>query len=242
MLKKTKGVVLHAIPYNDKYYIVHILTEEYGRLAFHAPRSKSKTSKLSKFLFLPMSVLELEIDYKGNKDLHRVKEAVLAFPIVELYADPVKNVLSLFLAEFMYRVLREAGKDEPLFDFVVHSIQLLELSHHSVANFHLLFLLRMTHYLGFTPNMEKSNQCAFFDLYSGSFIPEIPIHKHYLDKEEGYYFRKLMQTSFESMHELPLSRDLRVKLLERIIEYFRLHLFDFPEIKSLEILRTIFNN
>lgn len=34
MLCKTRGIVLHAIPYNDKYSIIYMYTEAFGRTSY----------------------------------------------------------------------------------------------------------------------------------------------------------------------------------------------------------------
>jgi len=50
-----------------------------------------------------------------------------------------------------------------------------------------------------------------------------------------------LQTDYEHMTEIKLSRQQREKLLEDIVSYYRFHLPDFPEIHSLEVLKTLFD-
>jgi DNA repair protein RecO (recombination protein O) len=44
MLCKTRGIVLHAIPYNDKYSIIYMYTEAFGRTSYLVARSRGKKS------------------------------------------------------------------------------------------------------------------------------------------------------------------------------------------------------
>lgn len=51
MLCKTRGIVLHAIPYNDKYSIIYMYTEAFGRTSYLVARSRGKKSPVSRALF-----------------------------------------------------------------------------------------------------------------------------------------------------------------------------------------------
>ena len=60
----------------------------------------------------------------------------------------------MFLAEFLSHALREEGKNEPLFAYLVSSIRWLDACRSDYANFHLVFLIRLSRFLGFYPNLE----------------------------------------------------------------------------------------
>ena len=217
MLYKTRGIVLHSIPYNDKYSIIYMYTESFGRVAYLVARTRGKKSNLSRALFMPLSVLEMEVDHKHNRDLHRVRETKSCFPINELSSHPVKNVLALFLSEVLFRVVKETEPDARLFEFLYQSVLLLELSDKGLANFHLVFLLRLLHYLGIFPNSESIAQNSYFDMLNGVFIPEIPMHKHYLDKPESEVFATLLRMSYENMAYYHFSRHDRTQIIQRIL-------------------------
>ena len=57
MLCKTRGIVLHSIPYNDKYSIIYMYTEAFGRASYLVARSRGKKSSVSIALFMPLSVV-----------------------------------------------------------------------------------------------------------------------------------------------------------------------------------------
>ena len=84
MLCKTRGIVLHSIPYNDKYSIIYMYTEAFGRASYLVARSRGKKSSVSKALFMPLSVVEMEVEHLNKRDLHRIRETKLAFP----FRDP----------------------------------------------------------------------------------------------------------------------------------------------------------
>lgn len=241
MLCKTRGIVLHSIPYNDKYSIVYMYTEAFGRASYLVSRSRGKKSTVSRSLFLPLSVVEMEVEHLNKRELHRIKETKSCYPLTGIFCHPVKNVLALFLAEVLFRVLKETEPDARLFGFLYESIRFLETVESGVANFHLVFLLRLLYYLGIYPNADSYIPGYYFDMQNGVFADHIPMHRHYLNREESLFFARLLKISFENMSLYAFSRKDRVDVINRIFEYYRLHLPEFPEIKSLSVMQSLFD-
>ena len=241
MLVKTRGIVLHTTAYNDKYAIVHIYTESFGRASYIIPRNKSKKSNLSRALFIPLSVVEMDANHLNKRDLHRIKEIKLCFQQTEVFNNPVKNVLALFLAEVLFRIVKETEPSPQLFGFLYKSISLLEITNSGIANFHIVFLLQLLNYLGIFPNSESVKDSLYFDMLNGVFTNIRPTHPHYLQQAESEVFGRLLRISFENMSLYTFSRHERVAIVNRIIEYYRLHLPDFPEIKSISVMQSLFD-
>lgn len=232
---------MHSIPYNDKYSIVYMYTEAFGRASYLVSRSRGKKTAVSKALFLPLSVLEMEVEHLNKRELHRIKEAKPYVALSKVFCDPVKNVLALFLAEVLFRVVKETEPDERLFDYLYRSICLLEEVEKGVANYHLVFLLGLLHYMGIFPNVEAHRAGYYFDMLDGEFIDHIPMHRHYLSREESAFFARLLRISYENMSLYGFSRQERVDIIQRILEYYRLHLPEFAEIKSLAVMQSLFD-
>lgn len=241
MYSKTRGIILHAMPYNDKYAIIYMYTEQFGRSSYMVARSRGKRSSVTKALFMPLSVLDLEVEHKAHRDIHRIREAKLCFPLTDIFCNPVKNVLTLFLAEILFRVVKETEPDRKLFSFLSDSIQLLELSETGVANFHIVFLLHLLRYLGISPNSDGYKANSFFDMLNGVFTDVQPLHKYYFTPEESIIFKRLLEMSYDNMNMYSFSRQERVRIISRLLDYYRLHLPDFPNIKSLSVLQDLFN-
>ena len=242
MLCKTRGIVLHSIPYNDKYSIIYMYTEAFGRASYLVARSRGKKSSVSKALFMPLSVVEMEVEHLNKRDLHRIRETKLCYPLTEVFCNPVKNILALFLSEILFRVVKETEPDPRLFEYLFESIQLLELSDKGVANFHLVFLMRLSRFLGLYPNLEDYHGGDYFDLQNACFTPLRPqLHSDYIAPEEAARLTRLMRMNYETMHLFAMSRMERARCLTIMNEYYRLHLPDFPVLKSLEVLKELFD-
>lgn len=221
--------------------LIHILTEDFGRVTYGTAPGSSKRGGRKTAFFQPFSVLDMEVEHKNGRDIHRIKECKIGFPLTSIQFDPVKIPVSLFLSDFVYRVLKDTTPNKPLFEFVLNSIRVLDLSDKSVANFHLVFMLRLTRFLGFYPNADNDSDNTYFDLINGIFVIQRPLHGHYLLPQDARAFRLLMRMTYENMHLFSLSRKDRVAIIERMMEYYRLHLTDFSSTKSLQVLQALFD-
>jgi DNA repair protein RecO (recombination protein O) len=240
MQVKTKGIVLHSIKYSDSASIITVYTEQFGRVSYMVHGVNKKKSVCRAALLQPLSLVEMDVFHTAGKELHRIKDLQMAYTFTGIPYNPVKNSLALFLAEMLFRALKQTDPDEKLFLFLENSIRQLDSCETGIANFHLVFLLKMSKYLGFEPNIDEG-AFRYFDLMNGVFQNEKPTHNHYLLAEESEDFATLLQAGYHNMHQLALTRQKRIKLLESMVEYYRLHIPDFHGIHSLEVLKHLFD-
>ena len=216
-------------------------TEDFGRVAYLVLNTHGRKSKVSRALLQPLSILDMEVEHLNNRDLQRVKEAKRGFAATQLHCHPVKNAIALFLAEVLYRIIQEKEPNYPLFDYLCRSIKWLEIADEGIANFHLAFLLQLSAYLGIRPNGESFKAGYFFDLINGVFSESLPEHNYYLNKNDAVVFERLMRINYENMALYAFSRQERTTIIRYIVEYYRLHISDFPEIKSLAVMQSLFD-
>ncbi len=241
MLFKTKGIILHTIKYGDKKVICKIYTRDFGLQSYMVNVGSSARSKIKPALLLPLNQLELEVFSKQNKDLGRINEARCFYQYSDLSLNMAKNTISVFINEILYRSLHEEESNYELFDFIVHSFQWLDMSTLPVFNFHLFFLAALCKHLGFYPHNNYSSTENVFDLQEGVFIPGIPAHPHYLDKQESKDFSELFSLGLNDLTTYSIHKQQRNTLLNTLIRYYRLHVPGLKEIKSLAVLQATFN-
>ncbi|MBB4037308.1 DNA repair protein RecO (recombination protein O) [Dysgonomonas hofstadii] len=240
MLYKTKGLVLNTINYNDKYVLVQVFTESFGRVTYMVSKAKGRNSKAPRSLFSPLAVLDLEVEHQASRDIQRVREARSEFYLYDISADLSKTSMAFFLSEFLSRVLRDTNDSQLLFSFLEQSVQILEMTDKSIANYHLIFMLKLSHFLGFYPNLEEYRENDLFDMINGEFVSFQPLHRHFLNRYDSKALSMLARISYENMHKFAFSRHDRLNIINRMLEYYRLHLYDFPALKSLDILHELF--
>jgi DNA repair protein RecO (recombination protein O) len=72
-------------------------------------------------------------------------------------------------------------------------------------------------------------------------VREHPLHPNFLLPDEAVPFVELLRTGYDSMHTLVLNRKLRGEYLATLSQYYRLHIPEFPELKSAAVLRELFD-
>ncbi|MCR5130345.1 MAG: DNA repair protein RecO [Prevotella sp.] len=240
MLTKTRAIVLHSIRYGERQMIVDMLTSELGRMSFLCRMPSTQKGKLKKQFFQPLTQLELEVDYHQKSNLQRLRDVRMAMPWATLPFNAEKLAVALFLAEFLLYATRDEQQNEPLFEYVSSSIEWLDTQSGSVANFHLVFMMRLSRFIGFFPNLEDYREGAYFDLRNGSFSNTVPLHPDFLGAEDSARIGVLMRMTYKTMHLFHLTREERQRCVETILTYYRLHVPNFPELKSLGVLQELY--
>jgi DNA repair protein RecO (recombination protein O) len=241
MFSNTQAIVLHTVKYSDSSVILHAYTEQYGRMAFVVNGIGSKKARFKTALLLPLSIVELEIDYNPNKDIHRVKESKGVYFFRSIPVDPVKNCMTFLMAEVLYRCLKESDVNGELFHFLAESIVLLDVIDRGTANFHLVFLLKLSSFLGFHPNMDNMGSNTYFDMVSGCFTANKPLHANYLSIYDSNVLKELIASGFEGIDCLSFSQVQRNVVLENLVNYYGLHQTGLGQLKSIKVLQTLFN-
>ena len=240
MLTKTQAIVLHSLKYGESRLIVDMFTRAFGRQSFIVSIPKTSKSKIKKQFFQPLTLLGIETDIRPKLQLQKLADVRMLTPFASIPFEPDKLAISLFVAEFLYYALRSEQRNELLYDYLEYSIMWLDGQQASYANFHLVFLLRLTRFLGFYPNLDDYEEGDYFDLRESEFMRNTPVHRDFLQPEEAQKVQLMMRMDFPTMHLFRMSHHDRNRLLEISIKYYRLHLPDFPEMKSIEVLQALY--
>ncbi len=240
MPEKTLGVVLRSLKYDDNSLIVDIYTATRGMVSFMVKLPKSRKAAVKGVFFRPLSILELDFDYRQKAALQRIRDVCFAYAYQSLPYDPYKSAMALFLAEFLCRALKHEADNGPLFSYVLYSLEWLDASERAFSNFHLVFITRLTRFLGFYPNVEAWHEGDFFDMANACFVPSRPLHHACLEPREAALIPLFMRMNYDSMRFFAMNRLERERYLEVLNEYYRLHIPEFPALKSPEVLKEVF--
>jgi len=239
VIEKTRGIFLHAIKYSETSLIASIYTETYGRQSFIINGVRSKNSTVKAAVFQPLYLLDLEIYYKPDQEIHRIKNARIAFPYSTIPFDIRKSTQALFLSEVLYKCLREEEPNIELFDFIYHSLTLLDLTEAGISNFHIWFLFKLTRFLGINPSRDNAETSNFFDLQSARFVSHEPLHNQFTDKQLTVLFTRLFDVDSSSIENLGYNQNERKLVLEKLLEFYKIHFGNLGEFKSLEVLKEV---
>jgi len=241
MLHKTPGIALKTTNYTDNSIVVHIFTETFAMQSYLINGARKPKARIPANLFQPLHLLDLVVYNKESNGLQRIKEAYPRPLLIDIPLDIVKGSLALFLNEILYKVLRHQSPDAFLFNFVQQSIIWLDETDKPLSNFHLIFLIKLSRFLGFLPLHHHKQQYAYFNLVEGVFTDKLPAHTHVLQEPHTAIFYHLLQTDFEKSNGIKINKNDRKYLIEKVLEFYRLHTENFGQVNSLYILEEIFN-
>jgi len=238
MRSKTQAIVLHLTQNTDNRSILHLYTRDFGRIDYVVYGVGSKRGKMKKSLFEPLTILDIEVNHVPTQQLQRLDDVQIAMLNNHIATDIRKRTICLFIAEVLYRSLKHPMKDEQLFDFLLLSVQTLEACDEP-QNFHLTFLLRLSQFLGFYPNLDSQGQ--WLDLRSGVKNYGPPLHPDCMSTEQTILLERIESSEDLTAADVHLTRQQRSDLLDDLILYYTLHLAGFYTPKSLDILSAVFD-
>ncbi len=243
MIHKTRAIALHTVKYGDNSLIAYVYSESHGRLSLmvHGAFGKQKSSSKAVF-FQPLNIINLVYYHKGQQTLCKLKEVSSAVTFSELPFDPTKRAIALFVGEVVYRTIREEEPNPVMFNYLETSIQLLDVMHSGVSNFHLIFLAQLTRYLGFYPGNSWNETNPIFDYKNGLFIASEPMHPLFFDKEKSKGIGMVLATPFHDAEHLKLNHKVRSQIIDNLLTFYHVHTEGFATLKSLSVLSQVFED
>jgi DNA repair protein RecO (recombination protein O) len=242
MIRKTRGIVLHTTRYGESSLIVHCYTEQFGRQSYMVKGVRKSRKQNRSNLFQPLFILDFDIYYKDSREIQLVKEVNRAMPLNSLPFDISKSTQAIFMAEILYRVVREEEANPMLAHFLVNSIQYLDALESPSPDFHIIFLFQLTRYLGFYPRNNYAEGNNLFNLNSGQFKSYIADPDMQLSPEDSLLWSRYMLLDLQSIKGVNFNSSHRKTMLNNLIRYFKFHVEGMGEIRSLDVLHTFFHN
>jgi DNA repair protein RecO (recombination protein O) len=229
MLHKTRGIALSYIRYRESSIIAKIYTEAFGIQTYivnGVRSSKSKTNRIA--LFQPLTLLDMVVYHKSKDDtIHRISELKCYAPFFTIPFDILKSGLALFMTEILGKTLKEEENNEPLFRFIEESVMQLDQADRHFENFHIQFLMQLAHFLGFGVENIADLERELKD-------------NHYPNSSDAHEHRAAEQLLLGDYGQaIALDRTRRINILEKLIFFYKIHMDNLGEIKSLEVLREV---
>jgi DNA repair protein RecO (recombination protein O) len=238
MIESTKAIVLKTIKYGDTSLITTCYTQNFGIKAYMLKGIlKAKKTKIKAAYFQPLMQLTLAANHNNKGSLNSIRDLEVTSFYNSIYTDIKKQTIALFLAEIVYNAIREEEQNSTLYEYLETSFLWLD-THTAISNFHLLFLLNLTKFLGFYPETNFMS-ASYFDLLEGTFTNKST--SNCVSGDNLVQFKKLLGINFDVIHTIDFTASNRQEVLSILIQYFELHLGGFKKPKSLEVLRSIFS-
>ena len=215
MKEKVGLIILGHTKFGENSVVLHTLCREYGRKGFLVKVGQKNRPTL----FQPLNILEAEVTVNPRSDLWWAGSLTARTPLNGIRGDIRKNTMSLFMAEVLFKVVKEGAGEEGLFDWCERSILTLDALETDFSNYHLRFLLELASAMGFSPT-------------AGDLAPFAGNHL----KELQY----LLSSPLEEAMLIPMSGMSRNETALSVLRYLEHHTDSAINVRSLTVLRDVF--
>ncbi len=236
MNTKTSAIVLKTTKYNDNSVIVKLFTKTEGLKSYIASISK-KGNRIA--IFQGLNQIEIETSQHGNNKLARIKAADIETPYKSINSDWTKGAVIQFINELLYHCIREETANIDLYEFIKNHLLYYDEILERQANFHLYFVIKMTRYLGFFPEGSWKPGLQFH-LSEGNYQLHTEPSKEVIDSKYAELLYMLSISNIGDLNTIKSTGQVRRELLKSVLLYYRIHLEGFGELKSIDVLETVF--
>lgn len=233
-------ISLRVVKHTDTSSIATVWTRERGRMVMSVSAGAGRAARRCRALMMPFSVFECVGHIQPGREIIRVGDIRPYGAGNVSAADPIKNVVAMFLGDFLYAVLRESQPDTCLTDFIFDAVGLLkEVTGTALANFHLYFLYHLSELLGIAPDTGTYARGRFFDMAEGVFTSSAPLHKGAVAPADAKILWVLSRLAPDNLSRLRLARATRNGILDHMLDYYGMHHTPLSSLSSLQILRAV---
>lgn len=243
MTHTTKGIVLRTITYGETSVISSIYTELFGiqQYLVKGVRQSTKRSSGKSAYFQPAAILDMEVYHNELKNLQFIKDYQWGYLYEQVLFSVVRNSVALYVVELLQHSLKQPEANPELFYLIEDTLKQLDRGSDTlVANLPLYFTLHLGTELGFQLQGEYSKQTPVLDLQEGQFIEEPPVHPYYVTGEGAQLLSRIHNIPFyNELENIHMNRLLRRELIEALQQYLALHISDFGQLRSLQVLQEV---
>lgn len=241
MIQKTAGIVLHSFRYGETSIIARVFTRELGLQSYLVPGVRKAKASIRQNLFQPLTMVDMVVYHREKPGLQRIKEINCPETYSSIPYDIMKSSIAIFLSEMLTKSLKEQDPNPDMYDYISDALRFLDHTNDRVTDFHLVFLMHLSRYLGFQPRNNFDATHCYFNLREGFFQTTYSGGHDCLDRDLSRIFHQVNVADLTGVGSLSILSDSRRSLLQKTIDYYRFHLDGFQEVRSHFVLEMVLN-
>lgn len=223
------GIFLHRTNFSESSAIVSYFTKEHGFQKFVFLGAKKKKTPL-----FPLAIHEIDYYIRQDSELGKLTSAQIHGQHLDFPFHPIDSSMAFFIAEILSKCLSHTEKDISLFEFLSTQIDVLD-SGKIRGLFPIQFILGLLQQLGLEPHMEHPNPIVL-DLEEGTFHNN-PRMQNAISGIPMQLVLSILQNDTLPQHD----KAIRKEALLGLIKYLQYHIDGFGQLRSFEILETLYS-
>ncbi|HQW12647.1 MAG TPA: DNA repair protein RecO [Saprospiraceae bacterium] len=239
-LRKDDGIILRTLKYGETSLIADVFTLDEGMKSFILQGARSQKSAYSPTSIQVMAIVHLDYYANERSGLNRMKELRLARSYDLIPLEFPRRAIGLFLCELTRKSLIKYQVNRELYNLLDHTLRHLDQAKH-FADLHIWYLLRIAQLMGFGIQWGSNDtDDKYFDLLEGNFTSEKPIHDYFIAPTHCLLLTQIQEFYiFDENAVMPKTSDRKI-LLEKLLQYFKLHHTGFQDLTSYSVLLEVF--
>ena len=238
MLKSIEGIVTRTTRYGETSVILDLLSPEQGLQSFIISGVRKKSGKKKSAMVRVLNIVKAEAYVKDNDRLSRIKEISYAHIYQSIPFDIVKSTIATFIIEVCRKTVKASDDYSEVYHYIIKGLIHLDNTSEGLAHFHIGFLLGLTKHLGIAIQNNYTPTSPYFNMKDGTFEASRSDHRYTLSSETSYHLAQYnTNTSYQGAN-----RTERQEIIKGIVDFYQYHIEGFGELKSLDILFTLFSD
>lgn len=139
--------------------------------------------------------------------------------------------------EVCRKAVKASDDSKGVYNYIVKGLIHLDNVSEGLVHFHIIFLIGLAKHLGFEMQPRSHDEQLYFDLRVGSFVQHEGDHRLVLDEELSDHIHLYISNT----QEPTVNRSGRKKVIQSLIDYYTYHIDDFGELKSLDVLMSMYS-
>lgn len=237
---KSEGIILRSKKYSETSLILDVYTKDYGLQSLIVSGVRKSKSRSKAGIYQVMNIIDVVFYDNQKETLSRIKEAKVKLQLKALSRNIVKSSIGMLMTEIFRNAIQEKETNQELYSFLRKWYEFLDITTDGVGNISIKYMLSLCEQLGFQPisNFEE-NVRPFFDTLEAQFVADDATNKYCISGDLSHILFLFLQTPRNQIQDISLDRQSRSDLLDKLIQYYQLHLENFRDLKSIDILRQV---
>lgn len=224
------ALVLGRTPQGDRALVLRLWLRDAGLWSAYIPSVRSAAGGFRPAMAQPLAALEV-VPARGRGTLGRIKEARLQPVWRRLHDEPKAQMLVMYAAEVLRRVLHDGSANPAFFDETLQMLQDWDLPDTPLPRAPLDWTLMLCRHLGFELEAPEASQWLFYPS-EGQWAPLGSFSSAACTPNESVALAS-------ALHGEMLDRSARNEALDALLAYLEAQHPGWGQLKSLEVLRSL---